>query len=307
MNSMLCPVCGSKTTFKAHAIVAPWITTLIGEKIIRSELYSCLECTLGFFSHRYSETEAQNLYSSYRTGRYFIARHSWEPWYGTAENNAYQPETNQNNIDSRINLMENTFQIAGIKRNFKGCVDFGGDLGQFFPQNVEGTKYLVDLSAQPGVHKNFTVVNSLSEISNPVELVMNCGVLEHMSCLTGIIADLSNALSASGVIYLEVPLDSFKTSRIHKSKFYKHYLSVISRNKPIFVFLDFITGATRQIFRTIPWFGIVKQSEHINYFNKLSLQTLCGNFVGNFWISEPDYSHKQGKFKLGRIAAVLSR
>jgi hypothetical protein len=307
MKKMPCPVCGSQAEFKAHAIVAPWISKLLEVKNLYSELYSCTECTLGFFSYRYSESDAQKIYSSYRTGVYLKIRHSWEPWYGAAENNAYQPLLNQNNIDSRISLMENAFELAGVKRGFNGCVDFGGDLGQFFPSNVEGTKYLVDLSAKPGINQDFTVINSLSEISESVELVMNCGVLEHMSNLKGIINELSGTLRGNGVIYLEVPLDSFKTSRVHKSKFYKHYLRVISRNKLIFVTLDFITGVARQISRTIPWFGIVKQSEHINYFNNLSLYTLCRDFRGKSWISKPDYSHKQGKFKLGRIAAVLSR
>lgn len=307
MKIVLCPICDVQAIFKAYAIIAPWISNLLEVKNLYSELYSCPECTLGFFSYRYSETDAQKLYSSYRTGVYLEVRHSWEPWYGAAENNAYQPKLNQHNINSRISLMENAFLLAGVKRGFNGCVDFGGDLGQFFPSNVKGAKYLVDLSAKPGINQDFAVVNSLSEISESVELVMNCGVLEHMSTLKGIIDELSSTIKGSGVIYLEVPLDSFKTSRIHKSKFYKYYLSVISRVKFIFVTFDFITGASRQIFRTIPWFGIVKQSEHINYFNNLSLKTLYRDFSGKSWISEPDYSHKQGKFRLGRIAAVLSR
>jgi hypothetical protein len=128
-----------------------------------------------------------------------------------------------------------------------------------------------------------------------------------MSILTEVLQEMANALTQTGVIYLEVPLDAFETSGFHKKKIYKNYLQIISKNKILFLILDLITGVTRQFFRKIPWFGIVKQSEHINYFNSRALTALCLNFEGKIWISEEDYSHKVGKFQLGRISSVLSR
>jgi hypothetical protein len=307
MNMMPCPICGSSAEFKAYAIVAPWISKLLAENSLYSELFSCEKCTLGFYSYRYSEVEAEKLYSSYRTGRYFEVRHSWEPWYGSNENNLYVPEVNQRNIDSRLNYLEKNLKLAGVKTFFVGCVDFGGDLGQFFPKNVSGAKYLIDHSSTSLENREFTRINGLNDIRNTVELVMNCHVLEHMSILTEVLQEMANALTQTGVIYLEVPLDAFETSGFHKKKIYKNYLQIISKNKILFLILDLITGVTRQFFRKIPWFGIVKQSEHINYFNSRALTALCLNFEGKIWISEEDYSHKVGKFQLGRISAVLSR
>ena len=302
-----CPSCDVPANFKAHGVVAPWITELLNTNNIFSKYFICKKCTLGFFSYRFTDDEAKKIYSTYRTGKFYSVRHSWEPWYGKAENNAYLPKVNQKNIESRIKLMNTTLELAGIKRTFNGCVDFGGDLGQFFPPNVTGPKYLIDLSAKPEKKEDFTIINNISEIPNSVDLVMSCGVLEHLSILHRVIDQLSSALHEHGVLYLEVPLDSFKISRFHTSSTYKRYLEIISSKKLLFIFIDFLTGITRQFFGRIPWFGIVKQSEHINYFNKIALQTLCSEFDGKIWISNADFSHKQGKFRLGRIAAVLSR
>jgi SAM-dependent methyltransferase len=307
LNSSSCPLCGSPANFKAYGVVAPWITELLETDSLYSRYFVCKKCTLGFFSYRFTDNEAQKIYSTYRTGKFYSVRHSWEPWYGSAENNAYLPKVNQRNIESRVNLMDTTLKLAGINQTFKGCVDFGGDLGQFFPPNVIGTKYLIDLSAKPEIKEDFTIINNVSEIPDSVDLVMSCGVLEHLSILENIISQLSSALHEHGVLYLEVPLDGFKMSKFHASNTYKKYLEMITRKKPFFILMDFLTGITRQFFGRIPWFGIVKQSEHINYFNKISLETLCSKFDGKIWISNPDFSHKQGKFRLGRIAAVLSR
>jgi len=308
MSIVLCPNCSrGGVSLRAHAIVAPWVAKLLGQVKIESELYSCPHCTLGFFSYRYSKEEAQKLYASYRTGEYLKVRRTWEPWYGRKENSMYFPEINQKNIDSRVYHLEKNLELAGVNRDFNGCVDFGGDLGQFFPKSVRGVKYIIDYSEISITNLEFTKVNNSNEIPASVELVMNCHVLEHISDLVGSIQEMSNMLKKSGVIYIEVPQDAFDTSNFHKSLYYKRYLAFLYNHKVIFIFLDFVTGIARQFTKRIPWFGIVKQSEHINYFNKQALEALCKNFHGTIWISDPNYYHKLGKFHIGVLSAVLSR
>ena len=142
LSLISCPSCNSPANFKAFGVVAPWITELLETPRLFTTYFVCKQCTLGFFSYRFTEDEARKIYSTYRTGKFYSVRHSWEPWYGSAENNSYSPKINQRNIESRIKLMNNTLTLAGINRNFDGCVDFGGDLGQFFPPQCHWSKIL---------------------------------------------------------------------------------------------------------------------------------------------------------------------
>lgn len=160
-DQMYCPLCNYQADFKAFGVIAPWISELLAQNQMYSTFFVCKNCTLGFFSYRFTDLEAQKIYSTYRSGYFYTVRHSWEPWYGRAENDAYLPKVNQRNIESRVNLMDTTMKLAGVNQIFNGCVDFGGDLGQFFPTNVTGSKYLIDLSTKPGVGKEFTIINSI--------------------------------------------------------------------------------------------------------------------------------------------------
>jgi hypothetical protein len=305
--AIMCPICSSKSRLEAYGVLAPWVAQLIQKRYVTTSLRKCDRCSLKFFSYRYTDKDTRDLYGSYRSGKYYKLRHSWEPWFSPAENNAYDPILSQTIVQSRVDFMTKKLLEAGITKEFNSCVDFGGDLGQFFPPSVKGNKYLVDLSAQSGYKGGVRIVNSLYEIPEKIDLVINCMVLEHMSELGDSIAELASVLSKNGVIYIEIPLDSFKTSRFHRTILYKKYLSLVSRIKPLFILIDFTGSVSRQLWKRVPWFGIVKQSEHINYFDNSSVTRLCKEFNGNVVISDPDFKFKQGRFNLGRLAIVISK
>ena len=302
-----CPICHTTSSLEAHGIIAPWVAQLIQKKFMATTLRKCDKCTLKFFTYRYSEQETKNLYGSYRSDKYYKLRHSWEPWFSKTENDAYNPSENSSFIQSRVDFMTEKLREAEINHDFNSCVDFGGDLGQFFPPSVKGNKYLVDFSAQSGFINDVRVVSSLIELPEKMDLVINCMVLEHMSNLDDSITKFESILSNVGVLYVEIPLDSFKTSKFHRTILYERYLFFISGIKPIFILIDFIGGVSRQLWGRVPWFGIVKQSEHINYFSEMSMMTFSNNFNGNVIISQPDLKFKQGKFKLGRLAIIMSK
>ena len=303
----MCPICSSTSRLEAHGVVAPWVSELIEKDFIKTTLRKCDKCSLKFFSYRFSEGDTKNLYGAYRSGSYYKLRHSWEPWFSKAENNANDPYLSKSIVQSRVDFMAENLLTAGINQDFNSCVDFGGDLGQFFPPSVKGSKYLVDLSAKSGYRNDVQIVNSLDELPEKIELVINCMVLEHMSDLVGSVSKLDSVLSKNGVLYLEVPLDSFKTSFFHKTKLYEKYLALIVSFRPAFVLIDFVGSLSRQLWKRVPWFAIVKQSEHINYFNELALIHLCQEFNGSIVIGKPDFKFKQGKFKMGRLAVIMSK
>jgi hypothetical protein len=302
----LCPICAKPGKFLAHGVIAPWISALTNSKLSLTKYGYCYDCGLKYFYYRYSFDEIQKLYSSYRTGQYLVNRQSWEFWYGSKENDAYDPRINASKVQARRNLTDTIFAAAGIKRTFMTCVDFGGDLGQFFPDFAIGKRYLIDVSAAPSANDSFEVVSDIKLIKEPIDLILNCGVIEHLSELTDSIKSLSESLVGEGIMYIEVPLDDFRVSKFHRTNFYRRYLLMLLKSKRIFVALDFISGIVRLYTRRIPFFGIVKQSEHINYFNSKSLLALTSTVSKNIWLSPENREFRQGKLRMGHLAAIVT-
>jgi Methyltransferase domain len=136
---------------------------------------------------------------------------------------------------------------------------------------------------------------------------MNCHTLEHLPDFKVTLSEIMQALDFGGFFYLEVPMDGFRTHRFHQTHVYQKYLSALSRSRKVFVVIDLFSGLYRQIFQRIPLLGIVKQSEHINYFNENSLTMLLREMGFNVLsIQGPDLDFKQGKIRLGRIG-ILSQ
>ncbi len=269
----------------------------------------CDFCDFQFFTYRYNELEMSAIYSTYRGDRYFETRHKWEPWYSRKTMNAWNPESNSFGVTARKNHLLEILHQSGINlEDSCNVLDFGGDLGQFFPEGISGKRYLYDPSQPPlqklggGVER----VQSLAGLSGQIGLVMNAHTLEHLPEFKNVLGDLGPCLTETGVLYIEVPVDAFHTTRIQGSHLYLKYLKVIYKLPKLFISLDFLSGVYRTVFRKIPFWGIVKQSEHINYFSKVSLTYLAKS--ANFEllrITEPDYAFGQGAIKLGRISMVL--
>jgi SAM-dependent methyltransferase len=251
----------------------------------------------------------ERIYSDYRAGKYLQHRQNWEPWFSSREANAFQIEEDLAGVNSRVTFMKEVVRSAEIKLGeLKSCLDFGGDLGQFIPAEIVGKKYILDPSSRSHKMQGIEHVKSLSEVANPLDFIMNCHTLEHIPNFTGVIEDIYKALKPGGYLYLEVPQDSFKVSGWQKSATYMRYLDKLSNFKMLFILVDFLSGVTRQFLRRIPFFGIIKQSEHINYFSEASLVKLLE--IGGFTILpgiKSDLKSSQGRLKLGRLGLMAQK
>jgi len=272
-------------------------------------LHFCQLCDFQYFNYRYVEAEIDAIYGEYRTEKFFQVRKYWEPWYNKRVNEAFSDPTNSaDQIKSRREFTQNALKAAGIDTsNLRGCIDFGGDHGQFIPSGVLEPHIIVENnSSEKGSGSNILFIDDIDDIDYQVDLVMNCYVLEHMSDLDLIIERMRSKVTPQGYIHLEVPLDAFKTCKFHRTKLYKAYLTKIIRIRPLFVLADFLSGLYRQFFGRIPWFGVVKQSEHINYFNEQSLNRFL--ILSNSSIqytSKPDKKYKVGSIRQGRLASII--
>jgi hypothetical protein len=247
------------------------------------------------------------LYSGYRGEHYFQVRRRFEPWFTRGALTFWDPSKNPTAVAERRDYMSETLGTFNVVLDMNSAVlDFGGDLGQFFPDGLTGKKYLFDPS-DTGVPSEVTRVRSLASLNSSLGLVMNCHTLEHLPILQGQAQTMATLLTQNGYLYLEVPLDRFKTSTFHKSSLYKLYIHLLLRIIPLFILIDFFTGLYRLLFGKIPFWGIVKQSEHLNYFSKESLLMLVRGEVEVIGVSEPDLNFGQGRIKVGRIAMVAKK
>jgi len=292
----------------AHAVVAPWICKIFGEKGQPPKLFHCQDCDFRFFGLRYSSIQVTKLYDSYRSDEYFVARSRWEPWYRKSENSLFNPEIGVTNILRRKVRMSNELKNANVTESFKNVLDYGGDTGQFFPENITGDRWLIDISGIESANHQIRITESVSKIpKKTLDLVMACMILEHLSSFTDFLADASGVMAPNGILYVELPLDSFTVKKWHKSENYRRYLALLNLLPPIFVLIDFISGVSRNYFRSIPTFGIVKQSEHINYFSQKSISVLLAIDFEVSYVSAENYDEKHGKFRLGFLAAIARK
>lgn len=309
-----CPACLEERsfTFLGYGVIAPWISELSKNPYRKTTLVRCMNCALTFFTHRFNSNEIAAIYSDYRGNGYFKARNKWEPWYGKKENDLYLLFRQENRVEARKQNMRKNLERSNIKLESNlSVLDFGGDQGQFFPEEASQRTLFEysnsDTKSTNIMSNNVRKISNLSEIEGQ-DLAMLCGVLEHLTDPLGELMSIEKALKVgTGIMYVEVPMDCPKVSRFHKTIYYSKYLDVIlyiaQRFPKAFVILDFISGVFRNFNIAIPPFGIIKQSEHINYFTIISLRNLMGVYfqVENLY---EDPKKKHGKFRLGEIAAV---
>lgn len=302
---MDCPICDSSSS-ENHSIIAPWITKLANLPFMPSTYFSCNNCSFSWFS-RFSDHMMRSLYSNYRSEYYFDFRNSWEPWFAKTDNNAFKETSSleaSNSVKGRRRDIEAVFDLSGLSLSqINGCLDFGGDSGQFIPNDIKGMRYVVD----PQIASNYKVgsITYVSDIKviekNSLGLIMSCMVLEHVNDVNQTINDIVKILATDGYLYIEVPMDNFCVSKIHQTWFYEKYLNFLLHRKYLFQLLDFATGIWRLVFKRIPFWGILKQSEHINYFDNSTIQALIGKFGFNPLCKIENLNSCQGKLKFGKI------
>ncbi len=302
-----CPICkGNKGDF-AYAVVAPWIRELSELTQSHTKLVKCENCSFTYFTNIYDDSEMTKLYSNYRSNKYFQYRRRWEPWFGKKELHAYST-SNSEAVKNRNSKMQDLFRKSGLDlANFSNCVDFGGDLGQFIPSEIQGSKYIIDPSNSTLSQEGITRISSIEFLPFKAELFLNLFVLEHISDVNDALVKINRAQNIGSYGLIQVPTDKFNFSRLHAKNGYNSYLFFLTKHHYLFVLVDFLSGISRMLFGRIPVWGVIKMSEHINYFTETSLEELIkrnGYAVVN---KEIDPGQRQGKIKLGSMSFVVKK
>jgi SAM-dependent methyltransferase len=299
-----CPVCGCPALLRAHAVVAPFLAELTGTNLkTRAGYRECGNCGLTFFDYRYSEQQMERLYGGYRDSRYFEARQSWEPWYRQRVNEAFTPGTAA--VEDRVRFATEALRSAGVGGPIRCALDVGGDQGQFFPRLTINRRIVLELSHRellPGVER----VSSFDHLSEQPDLVVLAHVLEHLSDPAKLMRQIRQTLVPGGTLYVEVPQDRPRVRRWHAQPGFAIWNGLISGRRWAFIPADLASGVTKQRGWRIPRLGVLKESEHINFFDSVSLRFLlesCGFCIRG---SASDENARAGGLRLGRLGMVAS-
>ena len=181
---LFCPACGEiPWDIKIYAVVAPWVRELSGNRDKKTLYFVCSKCKTGWADIFYSNHEMQNLYQDYRGVNYLRVRSKWESTYSTNFNSSIDSG------DSHLNLRRSQMEEI-IDTNFysfisttNSVLDIGGGHGGLMP-NWPGilSKYVLDISGaetEVGI-KSVRSWNEIS-VSRPFDLIMICGILEHLT------------------------------------------------------------------------------------------------------------------------------
>lgn len=304
-----CLICGNKCKFLGYGVIAPWISELTKNSSNFTQLLQCLSCSFTFFSHRYNDSELKCIYSKYRSDEYFKIRNYWEFWYTKRENQHYLDEKYIIKRKENILKILNEFKI---KYSPRFCfVDYGGDHGQFIP-NTPLKNYVIEFNTIPQT-QNVYFVQNFEEIRDPILVIVNRHVLEHVVNPVNLLKLFKKNLHPKqdkirkrfkSIVITELPIDMYKVSKFARTTLYFYYLNFLLRHDILFKSLDFISGVFRQFFNYLPPFGIIKQSEHINYFNETSIKKIFETSGLNIVkIESGHYVSGKIKFKTSMISA----
>ncbi|WP_165796353.1 methyltransferase domain-containing protein [Mycobacterium ahvazicum] len=241
------------------------------------------------------------MYSGYRDERYLSIRRGWEPWYSRRVN--FATKAGSDAAAERTEFMTEVVAAHTDIDDLRNIVDVGGDEGQFFPAGYAGSKYVIEVSGKNLV-EGVQAASTLDELPDSPHLVVAAHLLEHLVDPLALVAEVRSAVADDGLFYVEVPLDRPKVHPWHAGPRYRRFLNWVSVTRFSWIAADFATGVARNLGRSVPRLGTVKQSEHINYFSTRSLRTLLAR--GGFRVvgTASDPTASVGGLRMGRLGAL---
>lgn len=295
-----CPCCQSTNLQGSPALVAPFIRefALAGEAP-ETQLVECQNCGFRFFDRRYEADEMSALYSRYRSEDYFQARNRHEFWYTRAINE--QLGKDPQDIAARRAYVGKFLSEALGDPKFASILDYGGDAGQFIPDDLAGRKFVHEVS-------NVAPVSGVAKLSTdaeleqhaPYSLIMVCHVLEHLPDPAEILMRLPELQAAGeGWLLVEVPHERYALR--YRSTAWLPLRRLVERYRPLRLLNEIYTLYFRTRWNMIPPFGFPRLHEHINFYSADSLGRLlerCGFDVVRQQIIRTDT-------QLGRTASLL--
>jgi hypothetical protein len=203
-----CVSCGSDRLARYAAVVAPFLAARIGAlRGARAELVWCHGCQLAFFSPRLGEPEMALLYRGYRGPQYQTERQAHEPLY---------------TVELNDSIGKGEAELASRKENFRailarhapletihGVLDFGGDRGQFIPDELASARCVVYEVSGAEPREGVVGLSDWRAVQEGrYDLILCNHVLEHVPDPNEVISRLDAVAHDRTWFYFEVPAES---------------------------------------------------------------------------------------------------
>ena len=270
----VCPCCRQRMQATCPALAAPFVMERVRrEPAAPCTLMTCPACGFRGFDQRFDEEELGRLYRDYRGEAYFQARHRWEPWYTRKANQALgdDPEELRSRKGNALGLVTPCLGGAVPAR----ILDFGGDRGQFIPDEWTGDRFVYEVSGQaplPGIQ----ALTSFAGQEASFDLVMLCMVMEHLSEPAAQLEVLHGLVAPGGLLYVEVPLERPGLRWAGAWPWGFRGLRWLAGHPWLLRLMDLHSTYFRVRKGFIPPGGFLKAHEHINFFTRTSLEALLG-------------------------------
>jgi hypothetical protein len=168
----------------------------------------------------------------------------------------------------------NLSQLLGERSHAISTVlDYGGDRGQFIPENLGTARYVFEMSDARPVEG---VTRLTSTEGMQFDFVMMSGVLEHCSEPREILQALRLLGHEKTLFCIQVPYERPSLAWAGNGAMQEWYLKALLRTEPVLQLVDLYSTIARLKFDFIPPLGLQKCSEHLNFFTKQSLEKLLG-------------------------------
>jgi 2-polyprenyl-3-methyl-5-hydroxy-6-metoxy-1,4-benzoquinol methylase len=292
-----CRWCKQHSLIKvASAAKARWVVSNPRAKD-SSELVRCFNCDLKYFTAAFKPDEFERMYSGYRNAEYQRRRKKYEPWYSKKINEAIGHSTEV--LKLRRSHLEGLIELAnqpdGVPFTLGRVLDVGGDEGQFIPEIETITAKAVLEVSGANTADGIEVMNTWDQALNfKPDFIMMCHVLEHLEDPLETLENAANSLPIGGLLYIEIPLDEpSRIPRLFGTKFYHQYTKLLCAFPWLFIGADLLGLVTRKFLGWPIWGSVIKQSEHINFFNHTSITKVIEG-VGFRQIAHSTYKPSSG-------------
>jgi hypothetical protein len=266
-----CPACASSETVEfCSGVVSPWIIELTQIKMPSGlKVRECNSCRTVFSDRGYPSEVMERLYKGYRGSSYQIIRQSWEPGYTSELNTALNggPEW----MEQRQRDVLTSLAMAGIEDGeIETCVDFGGGHGGVIPNFPH--RYVYEENSQVKNSPNLQVLEQWGQVRElKPDLVMCCGVLEHMNNPKELVELIKTA--GAKYYYFEVPAGrpAKKVGIFSNQK----VLNQITNSKNMWRTIQRLERiiAKNKLRKFFPF----RISEHLQFFSELGIRNLINN------------------------------
>jgi hypothetical protein len=294
-----CPCCASRQLQKWPAIVAPFIARYAcGTEPQACCLCECLSCTFRFYDSRLTDQEIGTLYAGYRGPAYFEARHRQEFWYSATVNAGIGNDPAE--IESRKQNLAKL--LSGRSESITSVLDYGGDRGQFIPDDLGTERYVFEISDATPVPG----VNRLESVERrQFDFVILAHVLEHCSDPHKFVEQLKPLANECTIYYFEVPFERPSLRFAPRGPLQRIYRDALLRAGPLLTAVDLYSTVCRVKFDCNLPLGLHKCSEHLNFFNQRSLGALLER--GGYELLECGTAKTQARGPVSRILYGLAR